>query len=422
MSDTAASPALFPTSPPSALDLLNEAERKEYWAALALRGTKGLNSLDTAKLLRYFDSAYEALQQTSRWDEAGVPSQKAEHLLDNSWREKARPEWEAAKTLKGHIVLWSDPHYPPQLKEVDTAPALLYAIGDLSLLKAPCVAIVGSRKCSQAALDFAGLTAKDLSADGVTVVSGLAFGIDGRAQRSALHGSGRTIAVMACGVDVPYPAHHTELYTKVSTAGLLVSEFPPGTKAHKAYFPMRNRIISGLSLGVLVVEALEEKSGSLITARLAAEQGRNVYVPSPEALHAPYAAGTKKLLLDGAFPIYRADDLLADLMPHLKQVLNSMPALDEKDEEKTAETPADPENVPALDPVTAPPAPPKLSSDESTLLELLRATPLCPDDILLAAQEKEKSWNAPRLLSVLMILEVKGLVRRLSDSRYEVRL
>ena len=418
MPDHAASLLITPPAPRplSALEALDEDGRREYWASLALRSTRDLSSLDAAKLLRHFGSAYAAIQDIVHWPDAEVSLKKADHFLDNSWREKARPEWESAKKLKGRIILWNNDAYPPQLKEVDTAPALLYAVGDLSLLKAPCVAIVGSRKCSQAAMDFAALAAEDLSQAGVTVVSGLAFGIDGRAQRSALRGSGRTIAVMAGGVDVPYPAHHTELYSKVAEAGLIISEYAPGTKPHTAYFPARNRIISGLSLGVLVVEALDENSGSLITARFAAEQGRNVYVPSPNALHGNYAEGTKKLLMDGAFPIYRADDLLADILPHLRQIL---------DTPETVTPPAQPspakQEMPASPPVPATPTP-SANADEATLLELLQASPLCPDDILLAAQEKEGSWTAPRMLSTLMMLEVKGLVRRLADSRYETRL
>ena len=406
----------------SALAALDEAGRREYWAALALRCTRELNSLEAAKLLRYFGSAYEALQDVRLWPEAGVPLRKAEHFLDDSWRSKARPEWDAAKTLKGRIVLWTDPLFPPQLKEVDAAPALLYAVGDLSLLSAPCVAVVGSRKCSQAAEDFASRIAEDLSRAGVTVVSGLALGIDGRAQRSALRGSGRTIAVMAGGVDIPYPAHHTELYAKVAANGLIVSEFPPGTKAHQAYFPMRNRIVSGLSLGVLVAEAQQVKSGSLITARFAVEQGRNVYVPAPDAFHGIYGEGTKQLLMDGAFPIYRADDLLADLFPYLKQAIQPKPEpKQEAQAVKPAVKPAQPEPEKPVPPAAPAKASPAMNDDEALLLALLQAAPLCPDDLLLAAQEKDAGWNAPRLLSALMMLEVKGLVRRLSDSRYEVR-
>ena len=425
MPDHAAIPPLVPPSSrcPSALEELDEAERKEYWAALALRWTKNLSSLDTAKLLRHFGSAYAAIQDIPHWPDAEVSSHKAENFLNDSWREKARPEWEATKKLNGHIILWNNDLYPPQLKEVEAAPALLYAVGDITLLKAPCVAIVGSRKCSQASMDFASLVAEDLSKAGVTVVSGLAFGIDGRAQRSALRGSGRTIAVMAGGADVPYPAHHTELYSKVAESGLILSEFSPGTKPHPAYFPVRNRIVSGLSLGVLVVEALDEKSGSLITARLAAEQGRNVYVPSPNALHGLYAEGSKKLLMDGAFPIYRADDLLADILPHLKQALNRPVKKTVEDTPKP--TPATPiEPIPQEKTPCDSPAPtasrPSINEDEATLLGLLHISPLCPDDLLLSVQAKDGSWTAPRMLSTLMMLEVKGLVRRLADSRYEV--
>ena len=171
---------------------------------------------------------------------------------------------------------------------------------------------------------------------------------------------------------------------------------------------------------MLVVEALDENSGSLITARFAAEQGRNVYVPSPNALHGNYAEGTKKLLMDGAFPIYRADDLLADILPHLRQILDTPARTPEAITPPAQPTPVKQE-MPASPPVPATPAP-SANADEATLLELLQASPLCPDDILLAAQEKDGNWTAPRMLSTLMMLEVKGLVRRLADSRYETRL
>jgi len=168
------------------------------------------------------------------------------------------------------------------------------------------------------------------------------------------------------------------------------------------------------------VEALTVKSDSLITARLAAEQGRNVYVPAPDALHGYYAEGTKQLLMDGAFPIYRAEDLMADLFPHLRRALLSMPEPAMPHEEEKRETSAPVATIISERPASSKPLP-CVSNDEALLLYLLQGAPLSPDDILLAAQEKDESWSAPRLLSALMMLEVKGLVRRLSDSRYEVR-
>lgn len=422
----------------SALGALDESARREYWAALALRCTEGLGSRSICMLLKFFGSAWEAVQNLPSWEEAGIDKSKARAFSTEQWRKAAKPEWDAAKKLQGHILLWTDTRYPRYLRELDDAPALLYAVGDLSLLSSPCVAVVGSRKCSQAALDFTTIVAEELSAAGITVVSGMAFGIDARAHRSALKGPGRTIAVLATGVDVPYPAHHTELYRKIAAQGLILGELPLGTKPSPWAFPVRNRIVSGLSLGVLMVEAESEKSGSLITARLAAEQGRSVYVPAPDAIRAAYKEGTKSLLNSGAFPIWRASDLMADLFPHLKRMAApvcppAVPAPRKKEQEEKADVKVAPaptvssnssqelpkKSAPAPSPASRP-AMPALSADEEALLSLLGSGPLSPDDLLLAAQEHDAAWSAPRLMAALMMLEVKGQVRRLSDSRYEV--
>ncbi len=421
---------------PSGLSALNEDERREYWAALALRHIRGLGVRAACTLLKHFGSAYEAVMNVPRWPEAGVPAQKAEGYLSNAWRTAARPEWESARRLKGSVILWTDSRYPELLRELPDAPALLYAAGDVSLLNSPCVAVIGSRGASSAALDFASSIAEALSRAGITVVSGLAFGVDGYAHRAALSGPGRTIAVMAGGMDFAQPARHDSLYRSVKEKGLVISETAPGTIPGPGSFPIRNRIMSGLSLGVLVAEAGSVRSGSLITARLAAEQGRNVYVPSPDALRAPYREGTKKLLLDGARPVFQAGDILADLFPHLKSTLQNgpkrrleaQPPAPRESSENIYEAPQ--ETVPAAQPKTAPaprPAgtPPArsfaspLTEEEETILDLLRHEPLSPDELLYAAQERSGTWTSASVSAVLMILEVKKLVRRLSDARYE---
>ena len=432
---------------PSGLSALNDDERREYWATLALRHTRGLGVRAACQLLRHFGSAYEAVMNVPLWPEAGVPAQKAEGYLNNEWRRTARPEWEASRTLRGSIILWTDKRYPELLKELPDAPALFYARGDTALLRAPCVAVVGSRNASSAALDFASAIAADLSEAGVTVVSGLAFGVDGCAHRAALSGPGRTIAVMAGGVDFAQPARHEGLYRSVAEHGLIISEMPPGTTPGPGSFPIRNRIISGMSLGVLVAEAGSVRSGSLITARLATEQGRTVYVPSPDALRAPYREGTKKLLLDGARAVFQAGDILADLFPHLKHALRQVP---EGRPQKPEETPTPPSAVSLPPQPTAAAAPAKkeeqtsacaapkaparktvpcrpqvsstpLTEEEATILELLRECPLSPDELLYAAQEQSPAWTSASVSAVLMVLEVKKLARRLADSRYEAR-
>ncbi|MGN1038545.1 MAG: DNA-processing protein DprA, partial [Mailhella sp.] len=282
--------------PAGGLSSLDDEGRKEYWATLALRHTAGIGARSACTLLKYFGSAYSAVLNVHAWPEAGIPQQKASGYLNNAWRVKARPEWDRLRTLPCSIILWTDPRYPSCLKELPDAPLLLYALGDLSLLSAPCVAIVGSRKSARDVLDFTSSTAKKLSEGGITIVSGLAFGVDGYAHRAALSGPGRTIAVMPGGVDMPFPTRHRELYNAVVKYGLAISEMPPGWIPGPGAFPVRNRIISGLSFGVLVSAASHIKSGSLITARIAAEQGKNVYVPSPDIISSPCEEGTKKLL------------------------------------------------------------------------------------------------------------------------------
>ena len=322
------------------LAALNDDGRREYWAALALRHTAGLGVRGACLLLKHFGSAYEAVTNVPAWPEAGVPAQKAEGYLNNAWRAAARPEWDAAHTLRASIILWTDKRYPPLLRELPDAPALLYAAGDASLLRAPCVAIVGSRDASSAAIDFTAAVAEELSAAGVTVVSGLAYGVDGYAHHAALGGPGRTIAVLPGGVDLPFPSGHRDLYLDVVEQGLAASEMPPGWVPGPGAFPVRNRLISGLCLGVLVAEASRARSGSLITARLAAEQGRSVYAPSPNALRAPCREGTKKLLLEGARPVSGAADILADLLPHLQDSLKHSPAAPKRGRSAEKHSPA----------------------------------------------------------------------------------
>ncbi|HJD97664.1 DNA-processing protein DprA [Mailhella massiliensis] len=420
---------------PSGLAALDDDGRREYWAALALRCTPGLGSRGACLLLRHFGSAYAAITSLSRWPEAGVPSHKAEELARNTWRARARPEWEASRRLDAAIILWTDPRYPALLKELPDAPALFYAKGELSLLAGPCVAVVGSRESSAAALDMASAMAGELSRAGVTVVSGLAFGVDGRAHRAALTGPGRTIAVMPGGVDRIFPARHRELYQRMAEHGLIVSEMPPGTTPGPGAFPVRNRIISGLSLGLLMVEAVHAGSGSLITARLAAEQGRNVYVPSPDICRGPYREGTKKLLLEGARPVFRASDILADLFPHLKSALDTedsqsplshtRPAqAQESSGGKTAPALQDTSPIRSTMPGKAPLPKEKSSAQDMTeeeayLLSLLREKPLLQDELLHAAQDGGREWTSASVSAALMILEVKHLARRLSDGRYE---
>ena len=209
------------------------------------------------------------------------------------------------------ILKISDALYPPLLREIKNPPQLLYCAGDLSLLKTRCVAVVGSRKITAYGRRIAAKVAGRLAACGVTVVSGMAIGIDGISHRSALDAGGKTIAVLGNGLDVMYPAANRDLKKDILRTGLLLSEYPPGTRGTKFAFPQRNRIISGLSEATVVIEA-GLNSGSLITAALANEQGRPVY-GVPGNIDNVTSLGVNMLIRDGAQPLIAADDLLADL-------------------------------------------------------------------------------------------------------------
>ncbi len=218
----------------------------------------------------------------------------------------AVPEAAAAQTLS-----ISDERYPPLLREIHDPPPLLYARGDLELLRQPQLAIVGARRASAAGLQAAEQIAGTLVQAGLHICSGLALGVDGAAHRGALKAGGKTIAVMATGVDMIYPARHRDLGEQLSRAGCLLTEFPPGTPPRRQNFPQRNRIISGMSLGTLVVEAALP-SGSLITAGTALDQGREVFALPWSVAHKG-GAGCLKLLREGAKMVTRVEDILEEL-------------------------------------------------------------------------------------------------------------
>ncbi len=209
------------------------------------------------------------------------------------------------------ILQWDDPRFPEELKAIPQPPSQLYYKGNLSLLKERKVAIVGARKSSSYGRRIAERLGSALGKAGVTVVSGLAVGVDGQSQKGALQAGGGVIGVLGCGLDIPYPRANLYLKERIAKEGLLLSEYPPGTPPRAYTFPRRNRIISGLGEVLVVVEAAVE-SGSLITAQLAVEQGKAVYAV-PGNIDAPSSAGTNSLIRDGALPLISIGDLLQDL-------------------------------------------------------------------------------------------------------------
>ncbi len=218
-------------------------------------------------------------------------------------------EWQQCPARR--ILTLSDPLYPPALRELATPPLLLFVVGDASLLSKPQIAIVGSRNASPAGLETAASLAAGLSEAGLVITSGMALGVDTASHRGTLAANGTTIAVLGCGVDVPYPRRNARLAQQIAATGALVSEFPLSSPPRRENFPRRNRIVSGLSQGVLVIEAAL-KSGSLISANLAAQQGREVFAV-PGSIYNPLSRGCHWLIRQGAKLVETAEDVLEEL-------------------------------------------------------------------------------------------------------------
>jgi len=282
-----------------------------YW--LALTRAPGVGPALAARLLRQFGEPRSLFDAGSAsWKAAGIPV-----ALHGGLRE---PDWAGVEQdlrwLSGErrqLVTWNDARYPAPLREIVHAPPALFCQGDPQWLARPQLAIVGARSATPQGLETAHAFAAELTRRGLLVTSGLAQGIDGAAHRGALSAGGATIAVCATGLDRVYPAAHRQLAHEITARGLLVSEFPTGTPPLADHFPRRNRLISGLALGVLVVEAAPQ-SGSLITARFALEQGREVFA-IPGSIHSPMSRGPHRLIRQGAKLTEHVDDILEELAP-----------------------------------------------------------------------------------------------------------
>jgi len=309
---------------------------------------------------------------------------------------RAAAEREVAEAeAKGvRLIARIEPAYPDALAAIEDAPPVLAVIGRPALAARPCIAVVGARNASASGLKLTRKLASGLSDAGLVVVSGMARGIDSAAHEGALKGG--TIAVLGGGVDVVYPANNKDLYKSIAEQGLLVAEPPVGTQPQARHFPRRNRLISGLSLGVLVVEAAP-RSGSLITARLALEQGREVFAIPGSPLD-PRSRGTNKLIREGALLVERADDIVDALEPMLRTPLT------EPDEREFAASPL------------------SLAGDEDlaparqAIVDLLGAAPLQIDDLI-----RESGLSPQIVITVVLELELAGRVDRHPGNRISRR-
>lgn len=296
------------------------------------------------------------------------------------------------------LLTWHDADYPALLRETAAAPPGLFVVGDAALLWLPQVAVVGARSATAGGLANARSFAQHLAAAGLAVTSGLADGVDAAAHAATLDTGGTTLAVMGTGPDLVYPRKHRALAARIAAGGALVSEFPPGVEARPAHFPRRNRIIAGLSLGVLVVEA-SVQSGSLITARLAGEQGREVFA-LPGSIHNPLARGCHQLIRQGARLVETSAEIVEELAPLAR-------ALGERLRHRLAVTEsAGAATLPA-------PAATARDPDYAAVLDALGHDPVSVDDLA-----RRCAQPVAALSSMLLLLELDGAVHSLGGGRY----
>ncbi len=358
----------------------------EREALLVLNAVGHLGQQRVSRLTEHFGSAANALQAAEKELAASqiLSSEIVSRLVNFSRDEFLKTERELLKKFQVIVLTLADDDYPKLLKEIPDAPVVLYARGDIDVLNSPCIAVVGPRLASLYGLSVAEKFSSQLAESGITIVSGLAKGVDTSAHRGALKAKGKTIAVLGCGLAEMYPAENEKLSREIVRNGAVVSEFPMTMPPIKYNFPQRNRIISGLSLGVIIAEA-SHKSGALITSRFALEQGREVFAV-PGKVDNPNAAGVNNLIKQGAKLIMSVEDVLEELIVQLKPyTLNPVPA--------ETQTPAAVKN---------------LTEEEREVSLCLGKQPSHIDQIAHHCG-RSMDWLGSKLLS----LELKGIVKQL---------
>lgn len=395
-------------------------EAKAYWVGLSR--VYGLGPKRFQLLMKHFGSP-ERVWRSKEAELAqvlGRTSPVVQNLLQCRATLDLEKELADLRERKIQVLTLEDAAYPVNLLQIYDPPPVLYVKGALAPEDAKAVAVVGSRRATPYGKAIADQLAYDLAQAGITVVSGLARGVDTCGHRGALRCGGRTLAVLGCGADVVYPRENRELFEEIAAKGAIISEFPLGTPPEATNFPVRNRIISGLSLGILVVEAAED-GGALITADFALEQGRDVFAV-PGAITNRYSRGTNRLIKEGAKLVEGVADILEEypaimLAPQsaapeqlsfpLDPDLNS----ERSDEKKKAA------NRPAAKARTLAnldePDPAELSPAEKQLLSRLSLEPVVVDKLI-----ADSGLTPSQVISILMFLEMRGLVQQLPGRRY----
>jgi len=360
---------------------LHNLDRAERAAWLRLIRSENVGPITFRQLLRRYGTASAALNALPELARRG--GRRRPVVIPSA--DEVAAELEAVESLGAQAIALCEPDYPPNLRAVEDAPPLLLCIGHVHLLQKAAVAIVGARNASANGRRLAERIAAELASHGLVVVSGLARGIDAAAHGGALDGG--TVAVMAGGIDVVYPEENTGLYREINQRGAIVGEMPPGTVPQARHFPRRNRLISGLALGTLVVEAAP-RSGSLITARLALEQGREVMAVPGSPLD-PRARGCNDLLRQGATLVESAADVIEAISGSLRSLVKEPEGAD----------------FPGAAPLA--PVDEELEAVRESIVELLGPTPVAVDEVIRRCQV-----SAPLVQTVLLELELAGRAER----------
>ena len=358
-----------------------------YW--IGLKAVAGIGNVTFRRLLERFDTPEAVLKAScaSLAGIRGVTPAVIDAMLNGEWQKFAEGECRRLEASAARLVTYLSPDYPKSLFEIPDPPPFLYVKGELRSRELS-IAMVGSRRATSYGLMTTAKLAEALAGRGVCVVSGMARGIDTAAHKGALHAGGRSIGVLGCGVDTEYPPENRALFEEMAVKGCLVSEFPLGTQPLAENFPRRNRIISGLSTGVLVVESAE-KSGSLITAQYALEQGREVFAV-PGNISSATSRGCNRLIKQGAKLVDCVEDILEELPEYARASVDT----------------------PLFQPVLRTFA---LTPKEAAIYEVLARSPLHIDDIIFQTE-----LTAGEVSSMLLHLELKGAVTPLPGTHYAV--
>jgi len=370
----------------------------KYW--VALKWIDGVGNIGMRRLVDACGSAKQVFSASPEQLKAveGISSKIITRIDTFDDWDRVDRELELAAKRQAAIIHYKDPLYPPGLLHIYDFPPLLYVKGNIDPSDV-YIAVVGSRMASNYGRYTTEKLCREMGMKGINVVSGMARGIDSAAHRGALAGKGRTVAVLGCGLDIVYPPENADLMEEIASHGAVITEFPLGTLPNGPNFPARNRIISGMSLGVVVVEA-SDKSGSLITARMALEQGREVFAV-PGSIDTSGSKGTNRLIKEGAKLVEGVDDILEELEPHLSQRPKSPlreTAGDKAEQAKKKSTP---------------PGDNLADESERVLYRLISATPIDADSLIAASGLKTADT-----LTTLMRLELKGCIKQLAGKTF----